>query len=315
MKKVTVLILIIFSLVVANTASKAGAFLRYGLDARSEGLGRAIVADKMGSANYYFNPATLARTKDKTVYSTYRVLSLDRSFAYLGYSMPITEQAGVSAGVLYTATDDIEARDLDGIQFDTYSFNENMFHLSFGLSPKENVAIGINTKVNYARFPEFNGEDETVTAYSFAVDFGALYTLKYMNETVTFGGSIRNVKGSYTWDSKGVWSEASQKTDDFAKTYEVGLSYTPSFYVKTTGYLSFEAREGDDKYLRGGVEYKEDFDNKYLSLRLGMNNDQPAFGLGFSFNLNGYQAEFDYSYTYEDITPSDPHTMSLKFMF
>ena len=204
-RNITILILTgVILLFSSETAGMAGSFLRYGLDARSESLGRAVTADTGCAFSIFFNPAAASAFSEKQVLAGMKILSMDRRFAYLSYLHPIKNKAVISAGLLYSGTADIEARDKYGDQFGTYSYNENMFYLNFGIRPKEFLAIGVTTKIIWVRFPEFDTDGETVSSLTFAYDAGFDVFVPGV-EGLTAGLALRNVKGKNSWSSDKVW--------------------------------------------------------------------------------------------------------------
>lgn len=323
MKKIVLMILLLsvsFLQTVAarETGGYAGSFLRYGLDARSEAMGRAMVADVNSSFSAYFNPAAISYVESPEIMTNYRSLSLDRKFMYVGYAMPIKakkikNKAAISVGYLYSGTSDIDSRDFDGNKIDTFSFNENMFHITFSIMPKDYISIGVTSKILYARFPEFNGLNETESSTGIAIDAGVNVAIpSYRDLKVAL--AVKDLKGKYSWDSKKVWSEGYQKTDNFPTTVLYGFSWSPKLYDGLVVNAALETREKDTIYNLG-AEYKHDFDDKAVLIRGGSRDSSLAFGFGLEFDIYGYTTVFDYAYTYEDITPDDPQTVSLRVLF
>ena len=67
----------------------AGSFLRLGIGARAKAMGDAYTALAKGIETSYYNPAGLPFLDKKEVVASYRFLSLDRQFTYLGFGVPI----------------------------------------------------------------------------------------------------------------------------------------------------------------------------------------------------------------------------------
>ena len=306
-----------------DNGGTAGAFLRYGLDARSEALGRAVTADNRSSFNFYYNPANLSGSRDYNVMLNYRSLSLDRTFAYSGFSMPLKEKAVVAVGWLYSGTSDIEARDFDGVQFDTYSFNENMFHLSFALKLRENVSAGINLKLLYARLPEFGADGESITANSFMADLGGSWQVEQV-EGLTVAAAIRDLGGKYSWDSKKYWSKGTTKIDEMPTTYDLGFSWETPYRKGLFINSGVEIGSLKNYKVKNGIEYTHAVENQQVALRLGTSSYTSdnkefvtalTFGAGYQFTIGKITSVFDYAFVKEDITPDNPHTISWRFLF
>jgi len=323
MKKTILLILLLTisflqTIAARETGGYAGSFLRYGLDARSESMGRAMVADVNSAFSGYYNPAAIAYVEKPALMNNYRILSLDRKFMYIGVAMPIKAKklktkAGISVGYLYSGTDDIEGRDLDGNKFDSYSFNENMFHITFSIMPKDFISLGLTSKILYARFPEFNDNNKAETSTNIAIDVGVNVALPDFRE-LKLAVAVKDLKGKYSWDSKKVWSEGTQKTDNFPTTFLYGFAWNPGFSENLNINVGMETREKDTFY-NIGVEFGHSFGDKAFYARGGSRGGDLGLGLGLEFDVYGYTTVFDYAYTYEDITAENPQTVSLSVMF
>ncbi|MDD4204564.1 MAG: hypothetical protein PHH55_00595 [Candidatus Delongbacteria bacterium] len=316
-KQLAIFILITAAFLAASeTAGYAGAFLRYGLDARSESLGRAVTADTRSAYSLFFNPASASHVTERQVLCGMKILSMDRKFAYLSYVHPINRGATVSGGILYTGTGDIEGRDKYGDQFATYSYNENLFYLNFGLRPKEFLSIGVTAKLIWARFPELDHSEETVSSLTFAYDIGAIAVLpKYTD--LSFGLSARNVKGKNSWDSSDVWSDGSSSYDYFPVSWSAGAAWNPSFNRELSFYADINSIDLKDYGHGFGLEWIKKFENNNSSIafRAGTVSGWLSLGFGYEFVISSKKMIVDYAYTHEDISVWDPHTVSWRFYF
>lgn len=318
MKKI--IIIITFTLITllngTETAGMAGAFLRYGLDARSESLGRAVTADINSAYSIFFNPATASAVTEKQILTGMKILSMDRKFAYLSYVHPVKNNAVISAGILYSGTSDIEGRDKDGDQFDTFSHNENMFYINFGIRPKEWLSIGITPKLLWARFPEFDIADETVSSLTFAYDAGLnIFIPQYKH--IVFGLTAKNVKGKNTWDSSDVWTDGSSTTDYYPASYSLGAAWYPEFNNDIGIYSDINSNDFDTYGYGFGVEWikKNEEKNMAAAFRIGTVSGWLTAGFGYEFMLFNKKMIVDYAYTQEDISVFDPHSLSWRFFF
>ena len=299
-----------------DIGGKAGAFLRYGLDARSEALGRSVIADTKSTFSVYFNPATAAYTTEQSIMTGMKILSFDRKFAYLSYLFPVNNNAGIGVGILYSGTDEIEGRDKDGNLFNEYSYNENLFYISFGIKPKEFLTFGVNVKLLYARVPEFDAVEETVSSLTFAFDVGATVIIPKTHD-LTLGFSARNFKGKNEWNSNKVWSDGQATSDYYPVTYSLGASWIPPFN-EGLGFYGDLSSEGFEEELRNinygfGIEWNRNFKENIFSVRGGTNSGDLSFGLGYEFFIMSKKVILDYSYTAEGIAEFNPHTISWRF--
>ncbi|MDA3885071.1 MAG: hypothetical protein PF638_05695 [Candidatus Delongbacteria bacterium] len=295
-----------------DIAGSAGAFLRYGLDARSEALGRSVIADTRSTFSTYFNPATAAYVSEKSIMTGMKVLAFDRNFAYLSYLMPVNNNAGIGLGILYSGTTGIEGRDNDGNQFKEYTFNENLFYVSFGLKPKDFLTFGVNVKLLYARFPESSALEETISSLTFAFDVGATVIIPKTNNLI-IGLSARNFKGKNEWNSKELWSDGQASSDYYPATYSLGVSWIPPFNEDLGFYGNLSSEEFENVHYGFGVELDQNFKENIFSIRGGTNSGDMSFGLGYEFFILKKKIIMDYSYTAEGIAEFNPHSISWRF--
>ncbi|MBN2789525.1 MAG: hypothetical protein JXR69_05005 [Candidatus Delongbacteria bacterium] len=311
-----VMILILFistiNLFSEDIGGKAGSFLRYGLDARSESLGRSVIADKRSTFSSYFNPATAAFVTEKSIMTGMKVLAFDRNFAYLSYLMPVNNNAGIGLGILYTGTDGIEGRDKDGNLFQEFSYNENLFYVSFGMRPKNFLTFGVNVKLLYARLPEGSADGETVSSLTFAFDVGATVIIPKTNDLV-IGLSARNFKGKNEWNSNDVWSDGQASSDYYPATYSLGASWITPFNEDLGFYGSLSSEDFLNINYGLGIELDKKYLEKIFSVRMGTISGDLTFGLGFEFSILKMRSILDYSYTAEGISDFNPHTISWRF--
>lgn len=324
-KKILLLIILItsFNLFAKELGGYAGGFLRYGLDARSEAMGRSNVADGTDGYSFFYNPANVGFVSEREVLTNYRFLSMDRNFIYVGYLTPLNKnislkkQAVLAVGILYAGVTDIDGRDNDGNNFGTFSFNENMFHLTFSMKPKEYLSVGVSSKILYSRFPELDGNDETVSSLGIGIDVGVVYNTPF-HKNLSLAMAVKDIKAKYNWNSNKVWSKGTDKIDYFPTQYEIGASWKTPFNENFLLNASTTFTSENTSEYHFGVEFNEKFENdRSMAFRLGTNSGQISAGIGMIFKVyEGYDLSFDYSYTMEEISPEyDPHTISMRMIF
>ncbi|MGH7600275.1 MAG: hypothetical protein ACREOI_28310, partial [bacterium] len=92
--------LFIFVTEAVGQGGYAGAFLRMGIAARSEAMGRAYVAVVEGNESAFYNAASVAMLQRRELNLSFRPLTLDRNFAYLAIGLPIHPKADSSGRAL-----------------------------------------------------------------------------------------------------------------------------------------------------------------------------------------------------------------------
>lgn len=295
----------------------AGAFLRNGLAARSEAMGRAYVAMAEGNEAAFYNPASVAFFPNRELTTSVRVLSLDRTFAYASFGLPIHPKpdssgnvvnGGLSLSWIHARVDNISARDFDGEEYATLSNSENAFNLSFALQPNKRFAIGLTGKVVLNRLPGVTRENGTLSTSSFGFDFGAMLQPV---AGVRIGFAATNVKVKYTWKTEEVYERGTQNIDKFPRGLRAGIAVT-----KIKPWLTLAADIEKRQFRDGTLHLGAIANIKTLGdLRLGLNDGQPAFGAGYRFGLFGKISELHYAFVSRTDNLDSDHVFGWAFVF
>jgi hypothetical protein len=296
----------------------AGAFLRNGLAARSEAMGRAYVAMAEGNEAAFYNPASVAFFPNRELTTSVRVMTLDRTFAYASFGLPIRPapddssgrvmNGGLSLSWIHARVDDISARDFDGEEYATLSNSENAFALSFALQPNKRLALGLTGKVVVNRLPGVTRENGALATSSFGFDFGAM--LQPL-EGVRLGVAATNVNLKYTWKTEEVYERGTQNIDKFPRGLRAGVAVSRIKPWLTLA-ADFEKREFRDATIHFGALANV---NQLGQLRLGLNHGQPAFGAGYRFGLFGKKSELHYAFVSRTDNLDSDHVFGWAFVF
>lgn len=295
----------------------AGAFLRNGVGPRSEAMGRAYVAVVEGNESAFFNPASVALFENREFTASLRTMSLDRSFGYLSFGLPIRPKAdstkkvingGLSLAWIHAGVDNISARDFDGQEYGTLSNSENAFNLSFGLAPHPRLALGVTGRVVLNRLNGVTRDQGTLSTSSFGFDLGAVVEPV---EGVRLGFAANNLNLKYTWKTEEVYERGTQRIDKFPKTYRAGLALSRFARGLT---LSAELEKGEfrDGRLHFGALAKL---KQALQVRAGINDGQPTLGGGYRFGLFGKQSELHYAFSSHADNLDSEHLFAWAFIF
>ena len=139
------------------------AFLRTGIAARSEAMGRAYVAMVEGNESAFYNPASVTWLENREATISYHALSLDRAFGYIAFGMPIRPpadssgkalNAGLSLSLIHSGVDNIDARNFDGDRLESFSNSEDAVSLSFGIQLKRTLSVGLTGRWIRNRIPD-----------------------------------------------------------------------------------------------------------------------------------------------------------------
>ncbi len=302
---------------VAAQGGYAGAFLRNGLAARSEAMGRAYVAMAEGNEAAFYNPASVAFFAHRELTTSVRVMTLDRTFAYASFGLPIRPKpdssgratnGGLSLSWIHARVDDISARDFDGEEYATLSNSENAFNLSFALQPNPRFAIGLTGKVVLNRLPGVTRENGTLSTSSFGFDFGAMLQPV---AGIRLGFAATNVSLKYTWKTEEVYERGTQNIDKFPRGLRGGIAIT-----KLKPWLTLAADYEKRQFRDGTLHLGAIANIKTLGdVRIGLNDGQPALGAGYRFGLLGKKSELHYAFASRTDNLDSDHVFGWAFVF
>jgi len=148
----------------------AGSFLRLGLGARAMALGGAFVGLTNDGYAGFYNPAGLPNLTEREATLSYRSLSLDRSFTYVGFSVPLPPSAGLAVGWIHAGVDGIDGRDFAGNHTKFFDDSQNGFIFGFGLRPHDRVSIGIGGTILRENLLD-------ITSTGFGFNLGVLFKI------------------------------------------------------------------------------------------------------------------------------------------
>ncbi|MFQ5866357.1 MAG: hypothetical protein ACE5IW_14135 [bacterium] len=298
----------------------AGAFLRLGIGARAKAMGDAYTALARGIEASYYNPAGLPFLESKELMTSFRFLSLDRQFTYVGFGVPIHPKVdksgsravdgGFALSWIRAGVGDIDGRDSDGRHFADLSNSENAFVFSFALNPTGVLSLGLSVKVLWNRFPDIGINGETVSATGVGFDFGALFT---PSEWVTFGIAIKDINSKYTWNTDKIFGEdGSQSINKFPVIVRTGVAFKVPQIPNVTWAFEYEDSKELDSRIHLGAEgiYQE-----VIVLRGGFDDGAITAGGGYQFNLFGKTSQLNYAFITPGNRPEEEHIFTWVLQF
>ncbi|MFC1477024.1 hypothetical protein ACFL6L_01000 [candidate division KSB1 bacterium] len=301
------IIFILFCIIPLNSYAEdrggyAGVFLRLGLGARAKALGGAYVGNSIDGYSGYYNPAGLGSLQNREVYFSYRSMSLDRTFRYVGVALPMPPMAGMSVGWIHAGTENIDGRDFSGNHTKMYTDSQNGFLFGFGLQLPGEVNIGVGG--TYLRETLLD-----VTATGFGINLGILYRpLPYLS----LGAAARDIRAHYAWNTESLYERGSSINDDFPEVYTFGTALTVNKY-NTEILCDLYKNSKSETGVRFGIE------NTLLSnidIRAGIDDGDFTAGVGIHFPLpQSNVGRLDYALVSSDIDPESVHIFSLSLQF
>lgn len=328
--KKIIIVIAVFGLSAVCTAQgaggKAGSFMRMGIGARAKAMGNAFTALAHGIEASYYNPAGLPHLGNKEVALSYRPLSLDRQYTYVGFGMPIRPKAKGSEKVLNggfslswtrAGTDNIDGRNTDGFHTGQFSNSENAFSFAFALSPATRFSIGLVVKVLWNRFPGVGLSSETVSASGVGFDLGALYRAK---DWLSLGLVVKDINSKYRWNTEALYDEdASETIDKFPKALRFGFALhlqNNYGFILVADYeqlydVSMFKDKIDDRFYAGA---EATLSNKF-AIRAGIDDGALTAGLGYTFPLFGNMSQINYAYVASNNRPEPENVFTWVLRF
>lgn len=256
----------------------AGEFLALGAGARALALGGAYVAIADDATAGYWNAAALATLTGRRAHLTHA-----RRFAglvqhdYLALARAGQRVHGLAVSLLRMGVADQKETVLQDpggalgpdnrpLVSSTFSSSDYALYLSGGHRLSSGVSAGASLKLIYRSIGNFS------SAYGLGLDLGLHYRLR---PEITLALSIRDVTTTpLSWNTG--------TTDRIQPSILAGIAYSRPFMGGRT-IFSLATRQGGDaedhsgaKPVNAGLEYWYE----QVALRVGMEEDSPAYGLG-----------------------------------
>ncbi|NOZ60699.1 MAG: conjugal transfer protein TraF, partial [Calditrichaeota bacterium] len=278
----------------------AGSFLRMGLGARATAMGNAFTAIAEGTLASYYNPAGIPLLKHRQLTLSYRFLSLDRNFNYIGFATGIrpkvdeeTGESAINGGLavswIHAGVDNIDGRDFAGNHYQDFSNAENSFAFSFGVMPLKSLSVGFTGRVLYNRFPDMGDDNATISTTALGLDLGVLFR---PFENLSFGAVVKNINAKYDWKTDKLWERDIEKIDRFPMTFRFGVATNfPYRWLLIAADVENSELFGWRFSLGTEAQLMEN-----IFLRGGINDCAPAFGGGYIFKLLGRETQIQYAF-------------------
>ncbi|MBN2543553.1 PorV/PorQ family protein [bacterium] len=286
-----------------DLGGQAGAFLRIGVGARAMALGQAYTAIGDDGYGYFYNPGSIVEIKKWSVSSSYQFLPLDRKIINASVGVNIRNDAAMALSWIHAGDDNLMGYDIDGEPTEHIANSDNAIFLTFAKTLRRIGGIGIN-------FKYVQGKLEDVTAYSVGFDLGFFGYL--MDKRLMAGLCVQNVGVKYSWDSNDYYTQGGTYTEDFPYIIKAGLAYTPK---QLPGFVSLDLEKGKDFDFRYHIGAEFDV-VKQVTLRTGLNNNDPCFGIGLQKQFDKWLLGFDYAYLFsktDDLSASHCVDLGVEF--
>lgn len=294
-KRGTLPAMLVFGLLLLTAASVALAtntiqsndnvpVLRAGAGARALGMGGAFVGVADDATAAYWNPAGLAWTTGWEITGMYTAaMNYDRTHNYVAVSHN-TAHLAYALQWINSGMSSIPGYNDAGIYTGDFKYGFNA--LSLSLAKQFDIfSLGITGKYLRQGLSDAPNTVQDDSNNGFGLDLGAGVDV---NEWARLGLSVQNVAGKL--GSKDV----SDNVKTIPATLRAGVSVMPIDGL--TAAFDLEKTRDEDYRFHAGGEFAVPFTDQFGgALRLGLNHDKFAGGLGLRYNI----LTFDYAYVVE----------------
>lgn len=289
------ILFIIFAIILFNNLfSKGdygtpGEFLTWGAGARSLGMGKAFTGLSDDATAIYYNPAGLAYQNPLQISLNHVMLFYDTMFDFVAITYPVS---GVGTfGVAYTrlGSTGFEGRDVQWKPLGNFDLANQAVTLSYAKDIISWLGIGINLKLISENIFEKN-------AIGYGADVGLMWV---PSEYFSFGLSIINAL------------PPSIKLNQTAENFPIVIK--SGFALKLFGERIIPVIDMEKELSKKELKFRfglEGYPLQNLALRVGMDETEITFGIGYTF-MKYYK--FDYSLSSQELGFSHRASFTLAF--
>ena len=294
-RRLLYLVGIVGALCAQDYAGYSGSFLENGVNARAIAMGNALTSNSNSQFTAFYNPASTAAVTGQQLQFSHQFLTLDRRLSTIGLSTPLPPMGGISVGWIGSGVNNIQSRDLAGNKGDIITASENMFLISFGITPAENLLIGGSLKLLNNSLPNLDGN---IIGKGLGFDFGAI--VKF-GSNINVGIVLKNLNASYNWSNEIDENTDRNYEDKFPIQIRTGLQYSFRDLIILGDYGAyFIDTEYLDSNFRLGIEFSI---NENYFIRGGLRDGKLSFGVGLKHDqFMESQAIIDYAIVVEKVT-------------
>lgn len=195
----------------AHSQTTSAAFLRMTIGSRAQAMGDAFTGLAENATGMYYNPAGMGFGQNRELMIFHAQWLEDISVENLTFMYPVTSRFSFGAGFSYLHFPQLTRFELDpsggAVENGKFSVYDVVATAGMGYRLTESFSVGANIKF-------FQEQLESVTASSYAADFGLLWKLPVSD--LNIGIAVQNVGPEITY---------TQAKEQLPRTYRVGLAY------------------------------------------------------------------------------------------
>jgi hypothetical protein len=257
-------------------------------------MGNAFAAVADDASGLFFNPAASTQIKRFTFGGAYRQLSLDRSLQQLAMVFPVRNEAAIGLSAELASMGEIIGRNRIGEPTGELDNLDATVTVTFARRFSELLSFGGN-----ARY--YTKKLESITTYSVGFDVGAMmYLTRDENlpeqipvETLRLAVVVRHITAKYPWNTGDYWQSqgrlGSDVTDEVPLTVVVGTSAS---LLNSKLLLAADGEKTQHKTVKMNIG-AEIAPVRYATLRTGLAQGRPTFGLGLFTEIGDVAMQID----------------------
>lgn len=175
--------------IVAESNQTGLSHLKIPIGARATGLGSAYTAMAEDATALYWNPAGLARLRQREISTMHARWLMESSYDFVGYGHP-TRLGTLGIGFSRLSLPEQEGRDENRQKTRDFTASDMVFTLGYGTPLSDQVQLGINLKLLESQIEQEKGQ-------GLALDIGASYQPEAW--PIALGLAVRNLGPGVTF--------------------------------------------------------------------------------------------------------------------
>ncbi len=296
MRKFTYLILCLLMCAIArpgncvnNAGTATAAFLKLPVDARSVGMGEAVVGAPHGAMALFQNPAGLVNSTTVSFAFSHALMMEDISYDVFGAAIPLGKRGVIGIGAQYMNYGSFDSLDNTGASAGSLAPKDSAFVLGWGMAINSDIIAGVAVK--------YIDSEIYTSADTMAVDVGLLLkgddiSLGFAMQNLGKGMKFNNEVSSLPVNIKfGVYIPANVNLDLFA---DINFPKDGSTWLALGGEYTFYRK--DDWILFGRTGYNT-----------AANDTGEINGISAGFGLAKNNLTFDYAFKTMGLLGSTHH--------
>ncbi len=293
MKKAVVIIIIIILIspfiYAKGDYGTPGEFLTWGAGARSLGMGKAFTGLADDATAIYYNPAGLSFQNPLQISLNHVMLFYDTMFDFVAITYPVS---GIGTfGLAYTrlGSTGFEGRDARWTSLGNFDIVNQAIALSYARDITSWLGVGLNIKLITENIFDKN-------AIGYGADVGLMWV---PSEYFSFGLSVINAL------------PPSLKLSDTSESFPIIIK--SGFALKLFGERAIPVIDIEKEMSKKDLKFRfglEAYPLQSLALRLGMDETELTFGIGYTF-MKYYK--IDYSLSSQELGFTHRASLTLAF--